>query len=149
MCVSGYNLAGNLLDQLQLHIHGKCSPNRGETRPLTILNLCVSGYQFSLPWSRLFIFYFFKVILRFSRICRIASVCDYSSFTWLPEGLSTSYAVSCVELFSPPPPPPQPRPQPSSWKKLEEYKEYKSCNTLREYQLEGVNWLLFNWYNRY
>ncbi|KAF7648394.1 hypothetical protein LDENG_00157570 [Lucifuga dentata] len=40
------------------------------------------------------------------------------------------------------------RPPASSWKKLEEYREYKNGNTLREYQLEGVNWLLFNWYNR-
>ncbi|XP_056247357.1 chromodomain-helicase-DNA-binding protein 8 isoform X5 [Seriola aureovittata] len=41
-----------------------------------------------------------------------------------------------------------PRPQASSWKKLEETREYKNGNILREYQLEGVNWLLFNWYNR-
>ncbi|XP_078143635.1 chromodomain-helicase-DNA-binding protein 8 isoform X2 [Centroberyx gerrardi] len=40
------------------------------------------------------------------------------------------------------------RPQSSAWKKLEESREYKSGNILREYQLEGVNWLLFNWYNR-
>lgn len=44
---------------------------------------------------------------------------------------------------------PQPRPPASSWKKLEESREYTNGNTLREYQLEGVNWLLFNWYNRY
>ncbi|XP_028986512.1 chromodomain-helicase-DNA-binding protein 8 isoform X3 [Betta splendens] len=41
-----------------------------------------------------------------------------------------------------------PRPAPTSWKKLEETREYKNGNILREYQLEGVNWLLFNWYNR-
>ncbi|MEQ2163856.1 hypothetical protein GOODEAATRI_000349 [Goodea atripinnis] len=40
------------------------------------------------------------------------------------------------------------RPAASAWKKLEETREYKNGNTLREYQLEGVNWLLFNWYNR-
>ncbi|XP_061926317.1 chromodomain-helicase-DNA-binding protein 8-like isoform X2 [Entelurus aequoreus] len=40
------------------------------------------------------------------------------------------------------------RPPAGSWKKLEETKEYKNGNVLREYQLEGVNWLLFNWYNR-
>ncbi|XP_041698805.2 chromodomain-helicase-DNA-binding protein 8-like isoform X2 [Coregonus clupeaformis] len=40
------------------------------------------------------------------------------------------------------------RPQSAAWKKLEEFREYKSGNVLREYQLEGVNWLLFNWYNR-
>ncbi|KAF7706065.1 chromodomain-helicase-DNA-binding protein 8 isoform X1 [Silurus meridionalis] len=41
-----------------------------------------------------------------------------------------------------------PRPPASAWKKLEQSREYLSANTLREYQLEGVNWLLFNWYNR-
>ncbi|XP_054479542.1 chromodomain-helicase-DNA-binding protein 8 isoform X2 [Anoplopoma fimbria] len=40
------------------------------------------------------------------------------------------------------------RPPASAWKKLEETREYKNGNILREYQLEGVNWLLFNWYNR-
>ncbi|KAF4089766.1 hypothetical protein AMELA_G00070590 [Ameiurus melas] len=40
------------------------------------------------------------------------------------------------------------RPPASAWKKLEQSREYLSGNTLREYQLEGVNWLLFNWYNR-
>uniref|UniRef100_A0A452TDP0 Chromodomain helicase DNA binding protein 8 n=1 Tax=Ursus maritimus TaxID=29073 RepID=A0A452TDP0_URSMA len=40
------------------------------------------------------------------------------------------------------------RPQASAWKKLELSHEYKNRNQLREYQLEGVNWLLFNWYNR-
>uniref|UniRef100_A0AAY4ATX1 DNA helicase n=1 Tax=Denticeps clupeoides TaxID=299321 RepID=A0AAY4ATX1_9TELE len=40
------------------------------------------------------------------------------------------------------------RPPASSWRKLEQSREYRSGNTLREYQLEGVNWLLFNWYNR-
>ncbi|KAM8839082.1 chromodomain-helicase-DNA-binding protein 8 isoform 1-T1 [Synchiropus picturatus] len=41
-----------------------------------------------------------------------------------------------------------PRPPAGTWNKLEETREYKNGNTLREYQLEGVNWLLFNWYNR-
>ncbi|XP_051555983.1 chromodomain-helicase-DNA-binding protein 8 isoform X3 [Myxocyprinus asiaticus] len=41
-----------------------------------------------------------------------------------------------------------PRPPASAWKKLDESREYKNGNQLREYQLEGVNWLLFNWYNR-
>lgn len=41
------------------------------------------------------------------------------------------------------------RPPPNSWKKIEHSREYKNGNQLREYQLEGLNWLLFNWYNRY
>ncbi|XP_018115294.1 chromodomain-helicase-DNA-binding protein 8 isoform X1 [Xenopus laevis] len=40
------------------------------------------------------------------------------------------------------------RPAATSWKKLELSREYLNGNQLREYQLEGVNWLLFNWYNR-
>uniref|UniRef100_A0A8C3TFD1 Chromodomain helicase DNA binding protein 9 n=1 Tax=Chelydra serpentina TaxID=8475 RepID=A0A8C3TFD1_CHESE len=42
----------------------------------------------------------------------------------------------------------QDRPPPNSWKKIEQSREYKNGNQLREYQLEGLNWLLFNWYNR-
>uniref|UniRef100_A0A8C9SX71 Chromodomain helicase DNA binding protein 6 n=1 Tax=Scleropages formosus TaxID=113540 RepID=A0A8C9SX71_SCLFO len=40
------------------------------------------------------------------------------------------------------------RPLPEQWKKLEQSREYRNGNQLREYQLEGMNWLLFNWYNR-
>lgn len=40
------------------------------------------------------------------------------------------------------------RPPPNTWKKIEHSREYKNGNQLREYQLEGLNWLLFNWYNR-
>lgn len=40
------------------------------------------------------------------------------------------------------------RPAATSWNKLELSREYMNGNQLREYQLEGVNWLLFNWYNR-
>lgn len=31
---------------------------------------------------------------------------------------------------------------------MEHSREYRNGNALRDYQLEGVNWLLFNWYNR-
>ncbi|XP_066442720.1 chromodomain-helicase-DNA-binding protein 6 isoform X3 [Eleutherodactylus coqui] len=40
------------------------------------------------------------------------------------------------------------RPSCESWQKLECSRTYKNNNQLREYQLEGMNWLLFNWYNR-
>ncbi|XP_056276193.1 chromodomain-helicase-DNA-binding protein 7 isoform X2 [Pseudoliparis swirei] len=39
------------------------------------------------------------------------------------------------------------RPTPADWKKLEGSVGYKNANALREYQLEGLNWLTFNWYN--
>uniref|UniRef100_A0A8C2KJ73 Chromodomain helicase DNA binding protein 6 n=1 Tax=Cyprinus carpio TaxID=7962 RepID=A0A8C2KJ73_CYPCA len=42
----------------------------------------------------------------------------------------------------------QERPLPEQWQKLEKSREYRNGNQLREYQLEGMNWLLFNWYNR-
>uniref|UniRef100_A0A8C3ACD6 Chromodomain helicase DNA binding protein 6 n=1 Tax=Cyclopterus lumpus TaxID=8103 RepID=A0A8C3ACD6_CYCLU len=40
------------------------------------------------------------------------------------------------------------RPLPEKWHKLDHSKDYRNGNQLREYQLEGMNWLLFNWYNR-
>ncbi|XP_056259437.1 chromodomain-helicase-DNA-binding protein 6 isoform X2 [Seriola aureovittata] len=40
------------------------------------------------------------------------------------------------------------RPLPDKWQKLERSRDYRNGNQLREYQLEGMNWLLFNWYNR-
>lgn len=36
---------------------------------------------------------------------------------------------------------------PDDWVKLEETREYKNGNCLRDYQLEGVNWLMFSWHN--
>ncbi|XP_061695870.1 chromodomain-helicase-DNA-binding protein 7 isoform X2 [Syngnathoides biaculeatus] len=39
------------------------------------------------------------------------------------------------------------RPLAAEWTKLEESREYRNGNALREYQLEGLNWLTFNWYN--
>ncbi|XP_054470354.1 chromodomain-helicase-DNA-binding protein 9 isoform X6 [Anoplopoma fimbria] len=40
------------------------------------------------------------------------------------------------------------RPPANLWKKRDQSREYMNGNSLRDYQLEGVNWLLFNWYNR-
>lgn len=42
----------------------------------------------------------------------------------------------------------QERPPANLWKKREQSRAYRNGNSLRDYQLEGVNWLLFNWYNR-
>ena len=39
------------------------------------------------------------------------------------------------------------RPPPSGFKPVKSV-EYQEGNKLRSYQLEGVNWLLFNWYTR-
>ncbi|XP_037928095.1 uncharacterized protein LOC119662531 isoform X3 [Teleopsis dalmanni] len=39
------------------------------------------------------------------------------------------------------------RPHPDQWKKLEKTLIYKAGNSLRPYQLEGLNWLKFSWFN--
>uniref|UniRef100_A0A8C5C3E7 Chromodomain helicase DNA binding protein 7 n=1 Tax=Gadus morhua TaxID=8049 RepID=A0A8C5C3E7_GADMO len=39
------------------------------------------------------------------------------------------------------------RPPMDGWKRCEASKDYRNSNSLREYQLEGLNWLTFNWYN--
>ncbi len=41
-----------------------------------------------------------------------------------------------------------PRPAASAWKQLPQSPVYKNDNTLRPYQLEGLNWLSFCWHNR-
>ena len=40
------------------------------------------------------------------------------------------------------------RPPVTNWRKLEHPQEFKNKCTLREYQVEGVSWLLFNWYHK-
>ncbi|EFC50563.1 chromodomain helicase DNA binding protein [Naegleria gruberi] len=40
------------------------------------------------------------------------------------------------------------RPAPHKFKKLEESPSFRDGNQLREYQLEGLNWLVFCWYQR-
>jgi len=40
------------------------------------------------------------------------------------------------------------RPPPADFKKKKEPLVYKNNNRLRQYQLEGLNWLLFCWYTR-
>ena len=40
------------------------------------------------------------------------------------------------------------RPRPEKWTQITESREFKNGNKLREYQLEGINWLTFCWLNR-
>ncbi|KAF4042505.1 PHD-zinc-finger like domain [Phytophthora infestans] len=40
------------------------------------------------------------------------------------------------------------RPEPNTWAKYLESPVYNNQNTLRSYQLEGLNWMTFCWYNR-
>uniref|UniRef100_A0A673IX60 Chromodomain-helicase-DNA-binding protein 8 n=1 Tax=Sinocyclocheilus rhinocerous TaxID=307959 RepID=A0A673IX60_9TELE len=68
----------------------------------------------------------------------------YEDATWeLKEDVDEAKVEEFRKIESRPP-----RPAASAWKKLDESREYMNGNQLREYQLEGVNWLLFNWYNR-
>lgn len=43
---------------------------------------------------------------------------------------------------------PKPHPSASDWSKIPEYITFKDNNRLREYQFEGVNWLLYCYYNK-
>jgi len=43
----------------------------------------------------------------------------------------------------------KPRPNPKDWQQITETVIYKNDNILRDYQLEGLNWLTFSYYNRY
>uniref|UniRef100_A0AAX7TJV1 DNA helicase n=1 Tax=Astatotilapia calliptera TaxID=8154 RepID=A0AAX7TJV1_ASTCA len=69
---------------------------------------------------------------------------SYEEATWeLQEDLDPEKIKEFEEIQKLPE-----RPSPEKWQKLERSRDYRNGNQLREYQLEGMNWLLFNWYNR-
>ena len=75
----------------------------------------------------------------------------YEEATWeIPEDVD-DVKIQLYERFNKVPPASErkrvARGRPSSWEKMEESRVYKNENTLREYQLEGVNWLVFSWFN--
>lgn len=77
----------------------------------------------------------------------------YSEATWeLPEDIKEDTKVHQFERWNTMPDPSElkipPRPPASAWKKLDSSPAYKNENMLRPYQLEGLNWLSFCWYNR-
>uniref|UniRef100_A0A8C6J6H1 DNA helicase n=1 Tax=Melopsittacus undulatus TaxID=13146 RepID=A0A8C6J6H1_MELUD len=73
----------------------------------------------------------------------------YEESTWeLEEDVDPGKIKEFEALQIPPEIKHMERPASESWQKLERSREYKNSNQLREYQLEGMNWLLFNWYNR-
>ncbi|XP_077385171.1 chromodomain-helicase-DNA-binding protein 6 isoform X2 [Festucalex cinctus] len=75
---------------------------------------------------------------------------SYEEATWeLQEDLDPEKIKEFEEIQKPPPDLRHvERPPPDKWQKLERSRDYRNGNQLREYQLEGMNWLLFNWYNR-
>lgn len=74
----------------------------------------------------------------------------YDESTWeLEEDLDTE-KIKQFNRFKDPPPKskwkPVKRPKPEEWVRKETSPVYKNNNTLREYQLEGINWLSFCWH---
>ncbi|KAK8737028.1 hypothetical protein OTU49_004766 [Cherax quadricarinatus] len=76
---------------------------------------------------------------------------SYEDSTWEMEDDVDTLKIEAYLAYKDPPHKsewkPKKRPKPSEWKKLEVTPEYKNNNTLREYQLEGLNWLSFSYYN--
>ncbi|XP_074646816.1 chromodomain-helicase-DNA-binding protein 8-like isoform X2 [Tubulanus polymorphus] len=76
----------------------------------------------------------------------------YEDSTWELEQDVPNTKIEAYERYCHPPPEEDrhaiARPRADSWKKLDATPIYKNDNSLREYQLEGVNWLSFCWYNR-
>ncbi|XP_042238022.1 chromodomain-helicase-DNA-binding protein 7-like isoform X2 [Homarus americanus] len=75
----------------------------------------------------------------------------YEDSTWEMEDDVDTLKIQAYLAYKDPPPKsewkPKKRPKPNEWKKLDGSPEYKNNNTLREYQLEGLNWLNFSYYN--
>lgn len=76
---------------------------------------------------------------------------SYEESTWELEDDIDPEKIQHFYRFRNPPPRKEwkitKRPKASEWKKLPASPVYKNGNTLREYQLEGVNWLNFCWHN--
>uniref|UniRef100_A0A6B2EIQ7 Putative snf2 family dna-dependent atpase n=1 Tax=Phlebotomus kandelakii TaxID=1109342 RepID=A0A6B2EIQ7_9DIPT len=75
----------------------------------------------------------------------------YEDSTWELEEDADQLKIEQYERFNKMPPrnewKPKRRPHPDLWKKLEKTPVYKGGNSLRPYQLEGLNWLKFSWFN--
>ncbi|XP_063529219.1 chromodomain-helicase-DNA-binding protein 7-like [Cydia strobilella] len=76
---------------------------------------------------------------------------QYEDSTWeLEENIDVD-KIKQYKIFSDIPPKEKwkfkKRPSTDNWVQLKESPLYKGGNTLRPYQLEGLNWLLFSWHN--
>lgn len=79
---------------------------------------------------------------------------SYEESTWeMEDDIDDQAKIQQFWKFRNPPPKNEwkikKKPKASEWQKLEYSPVYKNGNTLREYQLEGVNWLSFCWHNGY
>uniref|UniRef100_A0A5K3F821 Chromo domain-containing protein n=1 Tax=Mesocestoides corti TaxID=53468 RepID=A0A5K3F821_MESCO len=81
----------------------------------------------------------------------------YEDSTWeLAEDVDPAKVKEFMRIRNPPKNPPIIRdsnhkiirPDPSVWRPIAEDEVYRNDNRLREYQVEGVNWLSFCWYNK-
>nr|QVX32607.1 CHD6/7/8/9 [Platynereis dumerilii] len=76
----------------------------------------------------------------------------YEDSTWEMANDVDKSKIEAFRRFQEPPPEEEreerARPGSKEWKKVEKQQAYKNNNVLREYQLEGVNWLTFCWYNK-
>lgn len=74
----------------------------------------------------------------------------YEDSTWELEEDVDEEKIEQFERFNKLPPKsewkPKKRPHPDQWKQLDKSPVYKNNNTLRPYQLEGLNWLKYSWY---
>lgn len=76
----------------------------------------------------------------------------YEDATWeLAQDVDPLKVKEFLRWRQPPPPAQRrrvPRPDSAQWQKMvASDRSYKNSNSLRDYQLEGVNWLSFCWYN--
>ena len=75
----------------------------------------------------------------------------YEDCTWELEADVDPIRIKEYERWKDPPPEEErdeiERPRKSQWKPWPKSPVFKNDNTLRPYQLEGVNWLNFSWYN--
>ncbi|XP_045762222.1 chromodomain-helicase-DNA-binding protein 7 isoform X2 [Maniola jurtina] len=76
---------------------------------------------------------------------------QYEDSTWELEEDIDIDKIRQYKIFSENPPKDKwkfkKRPSADQWTQLKESPLYKGGNTLRPYQLEGLNWLLFSWHN--
>ncbi|KAG7311586.1 hypothetical protein JYU34_002634 [Plutella xylostella] len=76
---------------------------------------------------------------------------QYEDSTWELEEDVDVEKIQQFKIFSEIPPKDKwkykKRPSADNWVQLKESPLYKGGNTLRPYQLEGLNWLLFSWHN--
>lgn len=81
----------------------------------------------------------------------------YEDATWeLAEDVDPTKVKEFMRIRNPPRNPPVIRdsnhriirPEPSEWRRITIDEVYRNDNRLREYQVEGVNWLSYCWYNK-